>query len=1003
MIEPPLPFGSAAGRWYYVLLKGLVDRGHRVTAFATYSQTEELAEACRLFPKSAFDLRLYPLSCCPDQTGGADGVPRGRSAGRWVAAKRILRKWQTLRQPYGYVFSPGFRQDLYRELSCGFDVLHLEQLWSGWLGLEQAHRALLNIHYLYDIDLAGSAQRTPADLARHLLTSRAERYLLSKYPTVRTLTPRLSARVQQLAPAAEIHTVPLGLDLSIYSLLTPQPSSGPPVVSLIGSFHWRPSISAAERLVTRLWPQIKRRVPSARLQIVGRQAKSGLTKFLGLPDVTIEQDVPDILPYFRDTDVLLYAPQEGSGMKVKVLEAFALGVSVVTNHAGVEGLPAEDGIHAGICEDDAGLIERTVTLLRDDKRRQRQRQAARALVGTHCSPAATLAGIEQVYESMAPTGGAGPTSASKQADRPATTNRSSPHWRREILSAALCTLVGVSLSILPHLLWWPRLGAPIWIADNDDLLYLSYAGQAYDNHPAWLSDPVLPHGGTAMYPWLQFLPGILLSKALGLGPMAVSLIWRTWAGLSIALAWYLVVRQYVHGPFWAAGLVVGLLADIGLLTSHLLMRQCEACWQLVSGQSGELLAHNPMLHTQWRIITPGLSLMFLLIYIWSLSSLRREPSWWRRACSGLSLGLLFYVYFYYWTAALLGLALALALDKGHRRMYLSAGTIGGLLGLPALIAGYSLKHSGLPDWALRNDYFLPIPRFSELLIPRLAIVLLAVGLLWVWLRRKDLIFLWALAAAGLVLANHQIVTGLQINNFHWSYVWGPALSLLAVLLVAGEVRLLQGYGAWSRLAVWAALLVGGGHLAAGFWFRAVEATQTRESIELTRNYQRYSLQRRGGSSIGLAPNAVLAGDKNFVPMAAIMDNQRPLYHYAADLSPSVSDEEWNDRIALDGFLRGLDRAGFAAEQQQAVADWVLGPWPRSPAKQAELLGDRLACFDRILADPAMAVDRFAVRYVALAADQSPSTYLRSEWQCLETGPYWSLWQRRPATRECTGY
>ena len=45
MIEPPLPFGNAAARWFYVLLRGLVERGHNVTAFATCSKPEEMARA----------------------------------------------------------------------------------------------------------------------------------------------------------------------------------------------------------------------------------------------------------------------------------------------------------------------------------------------------------------------------------------------------------------------------------------------------------------------------------------------------------------------------------------------------------------------------------------------------------------------------------------------------------------------------------------------------------------------------------------------------------------------------------------------------------------------------------------------------------------------------------------------------------------------------------------------------------------------------------------------
>ena len=61
MIDPPSPFGNAAARGYYVLLKGLVDRGHRVTAFATSSDPADSLEALRQFPSPEYDLRIFPV------------------------------------------------------------------------------------------------------------------------------------------------------------------------------------------------------------------------------------------------------------------------------------------------------------------------------------------------------------------------------------------------------------------------------------------------------------------------------------------------------------------------------------------------------------------------------------------------------------------------------------------------------------------------------------------------------------------------------------------------------------------------------------------------------------------------------------------------------------------------------------------------------------------------------------------------------------------------------
>ena len=126
-------------------------------------------------------------------------------------------------------------------------------------------------------------------------------------------------------------------------------------------------MKAGIRILTRLWPAIKSACPEARLQFIGRSAHLLRDRVCAteLDGVSIEENVPDALPYFRGTDVLLYPAEHASGMKVKVLEALALGVPVVTTHVGIEGLPARDGVEAAIADDDAGLIARTVSLIRN--------------------------------------------------------------------------------------------------------------------------------------------------------------------------------------------------------------------------------------------------------------------------------------------------------------------------------------------------------------------------------------------------------------------------------------------------------------------------------------------------------------------------------------------------------------------------------------------------------------------------------------------------------------
>src|SRR5260370_39818701 len=71
--------------------------------------------------------------------------------------------------------------------------------------------------------------------------------------------------------------------------------------------------------------------------------------------------------------------------------------------------------------------------------------------------------------------------------------------RNDFLAAALCVAIGVLLAVLPHILWWFRLGSPVWIADYDDLLYLTVASRSYHEHPTYLSDQASVRGGGARF------------------------------------------------------------------------------------------------------------------------------------------------------------------------------------------------------------------------------------------------------------------------------------------------------------------------------------------------------------------------------------------------------------------------------------------------------------------------------------------------------------------------
>jgi hypothetical protein len=329
------------------------------------------------------------------------------------------------------------------------------------------------------------------------------------------------------------------------------------------------------------------------------------------------------------------------------------------------------------------------------------------------------------------------------------------------------------------------------------------------------------------------------------------------------------------------------------------------------------------------------------------------------------------------------------LDYRNRKVYFWVGIIGIVLGLPTTVLKSFLTNAANTEWLLRNDLFLPIPRLSEILLPKLAIFLTGVTFLWVMFQRKELIHLSALGVAALALENHQILTGLQMQNFHWTYCWGPITTLLFALMVVDLAALLV---AWRRA------LVGGGialtllYLVSGLWFRSLEALRTKEPIELTTNYHKYVDQRFKHAVTPLEPRAVIAGSKEFIDYALILENQRPLFAYAVDWSPSVTDSEWEQRETLNAYLHGVDRQSFRDKLRANLNNRHFGIWARDSGKLSETIRVRERYLEAITSDPVAAFNRFQVRYVALPPQARRPKYLNTEWRLFQDGPHWQIWE-----------
>ncbi|WP_369140796.1 glycosyltransferase family 4 protein [Modestobacter versicolor] len=190
-----------------------------------------------------------------------------------------------------------------------------------------------------------------------------------------------AAQLRAMAPGADVRVVPNGADLPA----TPkeQRPDGRTAL-LLASLSSSANVDSLVHLVDDVLPNLP---PDVVVQVAGsgagRDAEAVLARAGGR--VTFLGEVPDAREAMRQADVLLVPLRVGSGTRVKVLEAFALGLPVVATPKAVEGLPVRAGTHAAVAADPRAFAGHVVRLLDSVQARREMADAARELVGRTAS------------------------------------------------------------------------------------------------------------------------------------------------------------------------------------------------------------------------------------------------------------------------------------------------------------------------------------------------------------------------------------------------------------------------------------------------------------------------------------------------------------------------------------------------------------------------------------------------------------------------------------------
>src|ERR1019366_6785062 len=150
----------------------------------------------------------------------------------------------------------------------------------------------------------------------------------------------------------------------------------PGTMLFLGSFRHTPNQVALEWFARFVLPLIVAKLPHARLLVAGSDPPARHTLSDPANAVELLGFVEDIQPLFSSCSVFVCPIRSGSGVRVKLLEAFATGIPVVSTFIGAEGLARVDGEFCALADEPAAFAAKVVDLL--EHRELASEMAARA-------------------------------------------------------------------------------------------------------------------------------------------------------------------------------------------------------------------------------------------------------------------------------------------------------------------------------------------------------------------------------------------------------------------------------------------------------------------------------------------------------------------------------------------------------------------------------------------------------------------------------------------------
>jgi glycosyltransferase involved in cell wall biosynthesis len=244
--------------------------------------------------------------------------------------------------------------------------------------------------------LRGDAVRARQEASEAEKYERLAELWLSRFDRVLVCAPPDAAELQRRLDVGAVEIVPNAVDVPAV-VSRRACADGAFTLLFVGTLGYFPNEDAIRFFCDAILPALRARVDRAvRVEIVGGGAPAAVRALAEIPGVMVRGQVPDLEPFYAAADVAVAPLRAGGGTRIKILEAFAHGVPVVSTSTGAEGLDVASGRHLLLADDAGGFAAACGRLAREPGLAAGLAERARALVLARHARPSVAATIERV-------------------------------------------------------------------------------------------------------------------------------------------------------------------------------------------------------------------------------------------------------------------------------------------------------------------------------------------------------------------------------------------------------------------------------------------------------------------------------------------------------------------------------------------------------------------------------------------------------------------------------